>query len=123
MNKSTRFQGAIVREHQLLLLKQAQLSTGRSYWVLPGGRAEPGETEAQCVQREMLEETGLRVEVGDLLLDEQITWGSQNVGARLVALAILSDYSPNPRINRRTLVGSLGIRSTKATEPGCLLPG
>ena len=30
----------------------------------------------QCVEREMLEETGLRVEVGELLLDEQITWGT-----------------------------------------------
>ena len=76
MDKHTRYQGAIVRDHQLLLLQQVQLSTGQSYWILPGGRQEAGETEAQCVQREMLEETGLSVKVGELLLDEQITWGT-----------------------------------------------
>ncbi|HTK99714.1 MAG TPA: NUDIX domain-containing protein [Pseudomonadales bacterium] len=94
MDKHTRYQGAIVRDHQLLLLQQAQLSTGQSYWVLPGGRPEPGETEAQCVQREMLEETGLRVEVGELLLDEQITWGT--IKRRKTYLCLAPSGMPKP---------------------------
>lgn len=32
-------------------------------WVLPGGGMEPGETPADCVVREVWEETGLVVEV------------------------------------------------------------
>ncbi|WP_143664847.1 NUDIX domain-containing protein, partial [Streptomyces sp. NRRL B-24572] len=29
-------------------------------WSLPGGGQEPGETWAECVERELLEETGVR---------------------------------------------------------------
>ncbi|WP_205328557.1 NUDIX domain-containing protein [Glycomyces sp. YM15] len=40
---------------------------GREFHVLPGGRVEPGETAAEAAEREVLEETGIRVKVGELL--------------------------------------------------------
>jgi 8-oxo-dGTP pyrophosphatase MutT (NUDIX family) len=70
VTSSTRYQGAIIQNHQLLLLKQIEHVSGRTYWQIPGGGVEPDEIEAQCVQREMLEETGLSVQVDSLLLDE-----------------------------------------------------
>jgi ADP-ribose pyrophosphatase YjhB (NUDIX family) len=36
---------------------------GRDFWILPGGRQEPGESLAQCASREMMEEEGAWVEV------------------------------------------------------------
>jgi acetyl-CoA carboxylase carboxyl transferase subunit beta len=36
-------------------------------WSLPGGRIEAGETAVEAVAREVFEETGLVVEVGDLV--------------------------------------------------------
>lgn len=36
----------------------------RGYYYLPGGHVEAGELAAQAVEREFLEETGLRVECG-----------------------------------------------------------
>lgn len=68
--RRTRYQGAILRDHHVLLLKQMEHASGRSYWQIPGGGMEEGETEEQCVRREMREETGLDVRVGALLLDE-----------------------------------------------------
>jgi 8-oxo-dGTP pyrophosphatase MutT (NUDIX family) len=69
MNRHTRYQGAIVRNHSILLIKQRVFPIGRIVWLFPGGNIEPGETEEECVRREMKEETSLDVRVVSLLLD------------------------------------------------------
>ena len=43
------------------------MTPGAGLWSLPGGRIEPGETDAEALVREMREETGLVVEPGPLL--------------------------------------------------------
>lgn len=68
--RDTRYQGAIIRDHQILLIKHQENDTGRSYWILPGGGIEPGETEEDCLRREMKEETNLDVDVVSLLMQE-----------------------------------------------------
>jgi hypothetical protein len=51
MAPRTRYQGAIIRDHQVLLFKQIEHASGRSYWQIPGGRIAPVETEGQSVRR------------------------------------------------------------------------
>ena len=70
LNRHTRYQGAIIRDHHILLLRHCENETGRSYWILPGGGIEPDETEEDCVRREMKEETNLDVQIVTLLMDE-----------------------------------------------------
>jgi 8-oxo-dGTP pyrophosphatase MutT (NUDIX family) len=70
MARYARYQGAIVRDAQILLIQHTHHDDGRSYWLIPGGGIEPGEGEEACVAREMWEETGLQVRVERLLLDE-----------------------------------------------------
>jgi len=53
----------------MLLIRHQRHVTGRAYWVIPGGGLEENETPEACVQREMKEETGLNVQVKELLLD------------------------------------------------------
>ena len=70
MNRIIRYEGAIVQDEQILLIRQRQHDTGNSYWLFPGGGIEEGESEAECVEREMWEETNLRVAADRLLMDE-----------------------------------------------------
>lgn len=50
-----------------LLMVQRDTDPGRGLWSVPGGRLEPGEYLNAAVAREVKEETGLDVSVGDLL--------------------------------------------------------
>lgn len=70
MPRHTRYQGFILQDDHVLLIRHEQHATGRGYWVIPGGGREEGETEEECVVREMLEETNLHVRVERLLFDE-----------------------------------------------------
>ena len=60
--------GAVVTDGQgrLLMIKRGH-EPGAGLWSIPGGRIEPGETDAEALVREMSEETGLVVEVGPLI--------------------------------------------------------
>ncbi len=60
--------GAVIKDEQgrLLLIKRGH-EPGAGLWSLPGGRIEPGETDAAALVREMREETGLEVQAGPLL--------------------------------------------------------
>ena len=70
--RHTRYQGAIIRDDQILLIRHTEHESGRSFWVIPGGGREPGETEMACVKREMWEETNLEVDVKRLLVETVI---------------------------------------------------
>ena len=52
----------IVRNDQLLMLKKTGGDRGERY-ALPGGAQDPGETLAQALQRECMEEIGSTVEI------------------------------------------------------------
>lgn len=59
--------GAVIIEDDELLVVKRGREPGRGLWAVPGGKVRRGETLAAAAARETYEETGLRVEVGEVV--------------------------------------------------------
>ena len=68
--------GAVVRDEsgRLLLVRRGH-EPGLGTWSLPGGRIEPDESAAAAAAREVEEETGLVVAIGELLTTVDLPGG------------------------------------------------
>jgi 8-oxo-dGTP pyrophosphatase MutT (NUDIX family) len=113
MSRSIRYQGAILRNDQILLIQHSEHAGGRSYWLLPGGGREDGETEEQCVIREMKEETGLDVKVERLLMEEPEHPGGAYKRHKTYLCTILSGeahpgYEPEPEVAAHYRIAEVG---------------
>jgi len=71
--RTIRCQGAILRGDHLLLIRHQRHADGSSYWLLPGGGMEEGETPEVCLLREMKEETRMDVRIERLLMEDDAT--------------------------------------------------
>lgn len=57
----------IVKDGKVLIIREASTyeeSTNIGKWGVPGGRIRPGEKIVEALQREVFEETGLKIQVG-----------------------------------------------------------
>ncbi len=55
----------ILRKGEVLLAKRHRDDAQGGLWEFPGGALEPGESLRECLAREIEEELGIQVEVGD----------------------------------------------------------
>ena len=63
--------GLVFRDGQLLITQRFPEAHLGGLWEFPGGKRHEGETFQQCLSRELREELGIEVEVGELF--ESIT--------------------------------------------------
>ena len=59
--------GAVIVDEGKVVLVKRKYEPLKGQWSLPGGMVEIGETLETALAREMLEETGLRVDVGPVI--------------------------------------------------------
>lgn len=109
--RTIRIRSAVLiwRDGEVLLVRHEK--GGHSYWLVPGGGVDPGETMAEAGARELREETGYDVEIGRLvLLCEAI---DPNPGGRHIVNAV---YSGNVQ------GGTLAVGVDKALRDAMWVP-
>src|SRR5262245_11829781 len=84
---------AIVRGGRVLAARRTTPPSAAGRWEFPGGKVEPGETDAESLVRELLEELGIRVKVDRWLA------GEAPIGEKYVlrvAIARTEEGEPTP---------------------------
>ena len=56
--------GLIIRDGRVLITQRTAAQALPLQWELPGGKVEPGEAPVAALERELMEEIGIRVGVG-----------------------------------------------------------
>jgi 8-oxo-dGTP diphosphatase len=85
----------VVRGERLLVIRRSQYVRAPGMHCFPGGTIEAGETEAEAVRREMLEELALAAEPQRLLWRSTTPWNVE-LAWWLVEIDSLADPQPNP---------------------------
>jgi ADP-ribose pyrophosphatase YjhB (NUDIX family) len=80
--------GVVVHEARVLLIRRGKAPL-RGRWMIPGGSVEWGETLGAALVREMEEETGLRVEPGQLLT---VADRIERDGEKVIWHFVIADY-------------------------------
>jgi 8-oxo-dGTP pyrophosphatase MutT (NUDIX family) len=82
----------------LLTRRAASLRAHSAQWALPGGRCDPGETQAQAALRELHEELGVNLSEADVLglLDDYPTRSGYLITPVVVWVSTGAAIVPNP---------------------------
>ncbi len=59
--------GAIVVKKGKVLLVKRGIEPSKGLWAIPGGTLKLGETLQECAAREIFEETGIKIKVGECI--------------------------------------------------------
>lgn len=71
--------GIIYDRDRILIARRAPAKHLGGYWEFPGGKVEEGESEPACLQRELEEELGIVVRVGDFFMENVHRYGEKQI--------------------------------------------
>jgi mutator protein MutT len=82
--------GLVFHQGKLLITQRRPDDHLGGLWEFPGGKVEPGETFERCLVRELREELGIEVAVGDQVEDITHTYPEKTVRLRFFMCALIS---------------------------------
>lgn len=80
---------AIMDENKILVARR-NYGTLDGYWEFPGGKVEPGETDVECICREIQEEFSTKIVVQKYLGEENFQVDNKNYNIVLYQAKLLS---------------------------------
>lgn len=84
----------VERDSQYLITRRLRGTHLEGFWEFPGGKCEPGETHASCLIREVREELGCGVFVGDELLSVTHDYPERSVELHFFRCRLTGDPQP-----------------------------
>jgi 8-oxo-dGTP diphosphatase len=80
MRRKIRVVGAMIeRDGKYLITQRPARATLPNLWEFPGGRVEPGETDEEALARELEEEMGIEVRVGERVIHTEHAYQSYDI--------------------------------------------
>ena len=73
----------IEKDGKILIARRKSGDQMAGKWEFPGGTIEPGETPAQCLKRELLEELGVEIGIDEFICSS--TWKYDHATIKLLA--------------------------------------
>ena len=71
--------GVVVEDGRMMVALRGPEMAHAGQWELPGGKVEPGEADATALARELAEELGIRVMVGDHVGTSEVPIGGRTI--------------------------------------------
>ncbi|GEJ57421.1 NUDIX hydrolase [Anaeromyxobacter diazotrophicus] len=109
--RRVRVVAAVIRRgRELLVSRRLEGAERGGLWEFPGGKVEPGESEPDALRREIAEELGCELEVGELVLRHHHRYPDLEVELAFYACALPAGVEPRP----------LGVAAIEWAEEGTL---
>jgi 8-oxo-dGTP diphosphatase len=80
---------AIERDGQTFAARRSASMSEPLRWEFPGGKVEAGETDAEALARELVEELGVEIEVGAAFGAAEVTRGDRQIELVVYAATLL----------------------------------
>lgn len=84
----------VERDGRLLITQRPKGTHLEGLWEFPGGKCEPGESLAECLRRELIEELGTDAFVGDEILSTRHDYAERSVVLHFFACTLVGEPSP-----------------------------
>jgi 8-oxo-dGTP diphosphatase len=100
MRRKIRVVGAMIEQDgRYLITQRSPKATLPLLWEFPGGRVEPGETDQGALARELHEEMGIAVEVGDRAIHVEHAYEGYDIDFCVYRCRLLSGPVRNLRVH------------------------